>query len=71
MHTVISLIDAEDVRGNHTEYTYNEKRRLTQSISPDGRESNITYDDNGFVASVLDENENGYYLWFAKILSYF
>ena len=58
------LTKVTDVLGHETTYEYDDKDRLIRKVTATGKESNITYDDYGNVASVLDSQSNGYFFEF-------
>ncbi len=54
------LTNVKDVNGNNTSYTYDDKGRLIRTTNPEGGESNITYDKEDGIQSVLDQNGKGH-----------
>ena len=58
------LTKVTDVLANETIYEYDDNGRLVRKVTATGKESNITYDDYGNVASVLDSQGNGYFFEF-------
>lgn len=55
------LTRVRDVMGQDATYDYNASGRLIRKVDANGRVVNITYDNGGYVYSVVDDRGNGKY----------
>ena len=55
------LTKVHDVMGQDATYEYNGTGRITRKTDVNGRTVNVTYDNGGYVYSVLDDRGNGKY----------
>ena len=58
------LTSVTDLLSNDTIHEYDGEGKIIKTVDVEGRESNVTYDNYGNVASVLDNNGNGHFFVF-------
>ena len=59
-YTAGRLTEIDDIEGGTTSYRYNADGKINRKTDPEGRHSNVAYDSNGDVTSVLGDNGKGY-----------